>query len=380
MVGVVLALSAYHWLHATPWASPSHSASRSASSWTVQEEAAPADPALPLDDDALIDEEPIQAPSSPVVEPPTELSFPFSRAMASEPAVTPELVGMQSYLLVGLDRRNDRGWGRADTLLVALFDPETEHAAIVSLPRDLYVEIPGYGMERINATLTIAERQHQDAPQVLASLVGNILGSRIEHTLAIDLRAFERSIDALGGVVVEVPCPIRDLFHDERQPSGNRLLDVPAGDISMDGATAAMYVRSRHGRSDWSRARRQQAVLLAMRRRIGQPGGLRRLFEILDVLDGSLQTDLSRLELIGLVRRLHALRVERLHGLVLGHRFVRAHRSPRGGSVLLPDEAAIRGAMKTLFEAPSPGAMPAGARCKPAGAAFRRTDSGAFAD
>src|SRR6185369_12295729 len=130
---------------------------------------------------------------------------------------------------------------------------------------------------RINTVMNVARRSGEDPLALLGRVVENTLGLPIGHSVAIDLGAFERAVDALGGITLEVPCPIVDRFVDPRDPSGYRKLDLAAGPARVDGVTAAMYARSRHGRSDFSRARRQQAILVAMRHELVKTKTLLRL-------------------------------------------------------------------------------------------------------
>jgi anionic cell wall polymer biosynthesis LytR-Cps2A-Psr (LCP) family protein len=191
----------------------------------------------------------------------------------------------------------------------------------------------------------------------------------IEHAIALDLGIFERAVDAVGGVDVDVPCPIRDNFVDARAEGGRRLLDIDAGRSHLDGVTAAMYVRSRHGRSDFHRARRQQAVLLGVQHTLSGLGVLK-LPELWGAFEASVETDLRRIELLALGRRALALDPSHLHGLVIGHEHVQGFRTPDGKAVLLPNYEAIDGALSKLFSADSPGVRPQNAVCEPKDAAL----------
>jgi LCP family protein required for cell wall assembly len=283
-------------------------------------------------------------------------------------------------LLVGLDGRHGTSRGRPDTILLLSFSEGSGQLGMVSIPRDLYIDIPGHGPDRINATYSVAQRQKQPPLELLKRVVEDTLQVPITHAISIDLNGFERVIDAIGGVDVKVPCPIADNFIDPRMPRKRRRLDVNAGVTHMDGVTAAMYVRSRHGRSDWSRARRQQAVLLAMQRRMLTPAGLARLPRWFDELGAFISTPMTRAEMFGLAPRLIKLRPERLHGIVLGHREARPHRTEAGKSVLLPDPEAIATRLAQLFSAKKPGTMPRAARCPPKDVALqRRTQTGSAA-
>jgi len=275
-----------------------------------------------------------------------------------------------NLLVVGLDKRpGAQHGGRPDTMILAVFSKG--HLGLVSIPRDLYVSIPDWGMDRINATFAAAARAHKPPLEVLARVTEDTLGVPIEHTLAIDLGGFESAVNALGGIDVEVRCPIIDNFVDPRTPTGRRLLDVQAGKQAMDGFTAAMYVRSRHGRSDWSRARRQQAVLFAIKDRATSLGGLVRLPSFLDQLDSLLITNMTRSDLILAARRGLSIEPGHVHGVVLGRAQTEPHRTADGKAVLLPRPEAIRLALDGLFEAGAPGSLPEKSQCAPADAAVK---------
>jgi LCP family protein required for cell wall assembly len=311
----------------------------------------------------------------------TEESRPIATvplALPAEPDAVPvarpvrPALDTDNVLLVGLDRHKayKRG-GSTDTIVVAAFDRESDHLGLVSVPRDLYVSMEGHGPTRINAVYGLARIAKQDPLAALERVIEDTLGLPITHSLAIDLQVFESAVDAAGGVVVDVDCAIDDNFVDSRVEGGRRILSLEAGPQLMDGATAGMFVRSRHGRSDFARARRQQAVLLALKRALVSSDGVTRLPALLESIEGSLETHMSRFELVQLARR--ALRVEagHLHGIVLGHKETTAYRTEDNRSVLLPEATAIEQALSTLFKAPKPGTALPGAVCVARDAALR---------
>lgn len=278
----------------------------------------------------------------------------------------------ENYLLAGVDRTWGRGFGRADTIVLAVFDDATEHVGLVSVPRDLLVEVPGHGPARINATLRIAEVLGEDPLELLRRVVSDTLAVPIHHVVVGDLGAFERTIDRIGGVTVNVPCPIEDAFLDREAEGGRRWLRVAAGRHLMDGRTAAMYVRSRHGRSDWDRARRQQAVLLALRDRVRELPATEWIPILSGALEDGVTTTMSRFEMIALAQRVSGIARERMHGILLGHRETTKTRTVEGRWVLVPKFDAIDEALRRLFEAPAPGVRPERARCPDADVALRR--------
>jgi polyisoprenyl-teichoic acid--peptidoglycan teichoic acid transferase len=284
---------------------------------------------------------------------------------------TPALENTDNHLLFGIDRRADgKGPMLADTIIVLVLDRTSGHVGLVSVPRDTYVDLGDGNFGRINTVLQVARRAGKDPLEVGKRVVGDTLALPIRHALALDLGVFERAVDELGGVTVAVPCPIRDRFLDAREESGYRWLDLDAGDARLDGASAALYVRSRHGRSDFSRARRQQAVLLGMRAELESAGGLTRLPALWEVFETSVHTDLRRYQLFDLARRVLAAGPERLHGLVLNHPHVRPIRTADGSSVLELDQQAAAAALAKLFSAGLPGAP--GGPCPPKDVALGR--------
>ncbi|MEP7049599.1 MAG: LCP family protein [Pseudomonadota bacterium] len=352
-VMAVVAVGLWHWLgarpygrnasHAVPLVAPARLSARGTAAEVKSTQAAPS---------ALA-----SARSAPV----TDAVFPM---IPAAPMTTPPFEYTDNYLLVGLDRRPfGGGAGLSDTLLVAVFDEPRGALGLISIPRDLWVQIPGHGEDRINTVMNVARRAGEDPLELLGRVIENTLGLPIAHAVAIDIGVLERAVDALGGVTVNVPCPIIDRFLDPRDPTGYRKLDLAAGPVRMDGATAAMYARSRHGRSDFSRARRQQAILVGMRRELAHSGSVLRLPALFSEFEDSLETDLRRVDMLALAQRLLRVDSRRLHGLVLGAEQVSPFFTPDGKAVLRPNAMAIANALDKLFAAPAPGTPEAAATC-----------------
>jgi polyisoprenyl-teichoic acid--peptidoglycan teichoic acid transferase len=320
-------------------------------------------------------------PSTPMA------SAPLPAPSAPEPSVSPRrppLTQTRNLLVAGMDRRpGQKGARLTDTLIVVVLDERSGQVGLISVPRDTAVQIPGHGLDRINTVYGFAYSRGDNALSALKQAVGDLLALPIEHAIVVDLSVFEQLVDALGGITVDVPCPIIDDFVDPRTPTGRRVLDVQAGQARMDGATAAMYVRSRHGRSDFSRARRQQAVLSAIHSELLTLGNLGQIPGAWSTVERSVATDLKRYQLLDLARRALGLRMDRVHGLV----FSGAETKPRrdqGRAMLFPDLAAIDRAVGRLFSQPAPGRLARNLACAPVDAALRRkraeqTDAGSDA-
>jgi len=159
---------------------------------------------------------------------------------------------------------------RSDTIMVWRANPSSDQLAVLSFPRDLFVEIPGVGKRRINSAYT------RDDPSRLIETIWNNFGIPIDHYIQIDFCAFKTLVNAVGGVAVPFEYPARDV------KSG---LEIPeAGCVTLDGDTALAYVRSRSyryltpngwredGTSDFGRISRQQDFLRRMLARVVAEG------------------------------------------------------------------------------------------------------------
>jgi LCP family protein required for cell wall assembly len=183
-----------------------------------------------------------------------------------------------NVLLTGIDSAEERDHALTDTLIVASIDPVTGSAAVISVPRDISM-FPLYNggtfNGKINSLMTWARNHPADFPDgPLASVakeLGYLLGIPIHYYAAIDLRGFIDLIDSVGGVTVDNPKPINDPRYDWMD--GQRGFALSAGKHTLDGRTALAYVRSRQGvgDNDFTRARRQQQVLLALRDKLTTP-------------------------------------------------------------------------------------------------------------
>ncbi|MBI2896704.1 MAG: LCP family protein [Deltaproteobacteria bacterium] len=298
---------------------------------------------------------------------PAQATAPATRTRRGPP---PRFARTANYLLVGIDGSRGRALGRADTLILAVFDDASGHVGFVSVPRDLYVEIPDHGPNRINATLRVAAKLRKDPLDLVRDVTATALAVPIQHVVAVDLGVFEEGIDRLGGLTIDVPCPIDDNFIDRRTESGRRPLRVAAGRQRMDGVTVAMYARSRHGRSDWDRARRHQAIIAALHDRAGELGADVWLPIALDSLERGVITSMSRLQMMSLARRVAAIDREKMHGVVIGTRQTEIHWTDERQAVLVPRYDDVDDLMAGLFSAPAPGVRPAGKRCPDADVAI----------
>ena len=138
-----------------------------------------------------------------------------------------------NFLIVGTDDVSCSGTdGRTDTIMVVRLDPASHRAALLSFPRDLWVNIPGGGKARINSAY------RRDDPQLLIDTLKSEFNVNIDHFIQLNYCGFRKLVDSIGGVAVPVPYPLRD--------TNAGLLVTDAGCTVFDGNTALAYVRSRH--------------------------------------------------------------------------------------------------------------------------------------
>jgi LCP family protein required for cell wall assembly len=238
---------------------------------------------------------------------------------ASPPAPS----GAMTVLLLGLDRRPGEGApARSDAIIVARLEPERRRIALLSLPRDLIVEIPGYGYGRINAASVYGELNPQlgGGVALARTTVSSLLGIPIDHVVTIDFEGFIQAIDALGGVTIDVPTELYDAAYPTMD-YGYQTVHFLPGVQQMDGATALKYARLRHADSDFERSKRQQQVIIAA---VAQVRGqnvvdqLNSLAAITAALRGYLFFDIPEDRLVSLVWSFRDITPEQVERYALG--------------------------------------------------------------
>jgi LCP family protein required for cell wall assembly len=210
-----------------------------------------------------------------------------------------------TVLLLGSDQRpGEQGPSRTDTIVLARIDPGLHRVALLSLPRDLIVEIPGYGYARINAAHVYGDIYPElgGGMSLTRSAVSNLIGVPIDYTLMIDFEGFIGLIDAIGGIDIDVPTALYDGEYPTMDYGYMEVYFEP-GLQHMDGTRALQYARIRHMDSDFQRARRQQEVMLAAARQLRTHNPLELLDRIAAAtasLRGYVWTDMPEDRMIGL--------------------------------------------------------------------------------
>jgi len=173
-----------------------------------------------------------------------------------------------------LPRSPDRqGPPRSDTMIVLTIDPQTMTAGMVSIPRDLWVNIPGFGYSRINTAYQDGEgaKLPGGGPALAMKTVEQVLGVPIQYYAQVDFWAFSKFIDDIGKIWIDIP---KKIIIDPIGPGGDNWM-LSAGGHWLNGARALAYVRNRHTENgDVDRSKRQQDVIFAIRERVLSPENL----------------------------------------------------------------------------------------------------------
>lgn len=270
-----------------------------------------------------------------------------------------------NVLVMGIDqRRHEEGPWRTDTMLMLTIDPVTMSAGVLSIPRDLWVPIPGYREGRINTAHYIGEIQDHPGggPALAARTVQYNLGIPIDHYARVNFTAFERSVDLIGGIDVYVEKEIDDPTYPD-EAHGYDPLYISAGEQHFDGEMALKYARTRHSPGgDFDRAKRQQKVLSAIFEKVTRPDMLPTLAprapQIWRTLKGSVVTDpdLTLRKIVALAKLASEVDPEAIRYGVIDEDYTQFWKTPDGQQVLIPLRGRIRELRDYVFAtgAPSP--------------------------
>ncbi|MGZ4431294.1 MAG: LCP family protein [Gaiellales bacterium] len=165
-------------------------------------------------------------------------------------------------LVIGSDHRASDGTGapsRSDTLMLVRIDPTTKFISLLSLPRDLWVDIPGHGFDKINAAYT------DGGPKLAVQTVAAVTGVRPDYLITVDFNGFVDLVNAFGGVYVNVD----QHYYHVNTPGTEQYsqIDIPPGYQLLNGLNALAFSRYRHTDSDFYRNARQQLFLQAFEAR-----------------------------------------------------------------------------------------------------------------
>lgn len=260
-----------------------------------------------------------------------------------------------NILLVGLDQRwevQHRAF-RTDTIMIASLDTETNEAMLFSIPRDLYVEVPGHGKRRINIAHVLGETQNYPGggPALLMDTIQQDFGIPLQGHVMINLQSFRDAVDLLGGVDIYVDKEIWDnAYPDDR--GGEITIHIPAGQQHMDSEMLLIYCRTRHGSDDFDRMARQQKALIALGKKFLSLRMLPQLPQLLQTMSNSFYTDLSAATIVRLATTASQVDPENVRFVVINREYLDPSQQEPGDepSLLYPDWDKIHSLVDEVFD------------------------------
>ncbi len=287
------------------------------------------------------------------------------------PTVTPTLDPMAVYtwddprrvniLLVGIDQREgvaDEGYYLTDTIIVVSIDPVRKAVSLLSIPRDLWVAIPGFQYGRVNTAYQLGESGAYPGGglALLARTITDTLGVNIDNYLLINFNVFTAVVDLVAPSGVEV-CPQTPIDDPDYPDAGFGTIPVyfEAGCQRLQAERLLQYARTRASEgSDFDRARRQQEVILGLRQEVVSAGGivnfLTQIPALWTELSSSYTTNLSLDEIISLANLAQQIDNEDIHTGQIDNLYVNLSTLPTGEQVLVPRYGAIRTLLQQVFE------------------------------
>jgi polyisoprenyl-teichoic acid--peptidoglycan teichoic acid transferase len=211
--------------------------------------------------------------------------------------------GRINILLLGIGGIGHQGGDLTDTMLIMSIDPVNNNAALLSLPRDLWVKIPGDGYQKINAAYPYGKegsRSKKEKDKISAGLASldktlePVIGIPIHYHSIVDFKAFKQGVDAVGGVTFNVP----EALYDPTvawENKGNPYI-AKKGVQTLNGQQALLYARSRETSSDFARGQRQRQLILALKEKLFSLGTLSnpvKASSVLDSFGNNVYTDFS---------------------------------------------------------------------------------------
>ena len=281
-------------------------------------------------------------------------SAPASAVDPQQPQVQYEHPDRVNFLLMGIDLRpGETGPARTDTMIVVTLDPVAKNVGMLSIPRDLWVTIPGFGENRINTAYFSGEatKYPGGGPALAEKTIQYNFGIPINYYIVINFVGFRKMVDALGGLTIDVPRDINDpAFPDDDY--GYRPLYIKAGTQHMDGDLALMYARTRHEDSDFGRMKRQQQVLLAIKQQALTAGVITKIPALWAAHDNLVFTDLGLDKILQFAQLAKDIKSENITSRVIDESMAPSITTPGGAMVLWPDRDKIRALIEELFKQP----------------------------
>lgn len=265
-----------------------------------------------------------------------------------------------TFLFLGVDQRCDEdGPTHTDSIMLASVDPVTMSAVLFSIPRDLWVEIPGFGVDRINQAYYFGQvYEYPGGGQTLArETIEGLLGIPVDYYVTANFQGFIEGVDLIGGIVMDIPEAIDDPDYPDNC-YGYEPFSIGAGTQRLDGTAALKYARTRATLGgDVDRAERQQKVLLAVRDQVLRVNMLPQLVvqapQLWRTFRQNVNTNLSLEDTLRLTLLMQDIPQENIRTAVLDYNYVYTETTPDGRQVLVPRRDEIRQLRDELFAPPT---------------------------
>jgi LCP family protein required for cell wall assembly len=245
-----------------------------------------------------------------------------------------------NILLLGSDTdQKFQGSYIAQTDIVVTIDPATKSVGMLSIPRDFYINVPGYGMHKLDEAYGLG------GVDLSRATIEQDFGIPINYYAWVGLDGFIKVINEVGGVDVDVMHPIvddqypDDVGSNANDPYALKRLYIAPGPQHLDGEPALEYVRSRHADlvGDFGRSARQQQVLGALKTKLSNPNIFGKLSAIANDLKGYLKTDMQLSDVLKLMNFARSLDINKISKLILGPPYSSSGNLPNGESVVFPN-------------------------------------------
>jgi LCP family protein required for cell wall assembly len=250
-----------------------------------------------------------------------------------------------TILILGLDYRDWEAGEkpRSDSMILVTVDPVSKTAGMLSIPRDMWVVIPGADYYKINTAYFIG------GPQLAKQTVEQFIGVPVDYYAQIDFNAFVQFIDTLGGLDMK----IKEAIKVDPVGPGNTIILEP-GTQTLSGAVALAYARNRYTKfDDFDRARRQQEVIMAVRNQLVNlkmiPTLVTKSPQLYKDLSQGINTNLSLDQVIRLAYLMEQIPPENITKAVIGTNMVSFAKNSEGLDILLPVPDRIRELRDTVF-------------------------------
>jgi LCP family protein required for cell wall assembly len=268
----------------------------------------------------------------------------------------PDLSKTDNILVLGADVRPGPWKINTDSIMAIAIDHEAKQVGILSIPRDLYIKIPGWGDDRINAAVFVGDqiKYPGGGPALARRMVQETIGIPTQHYAIIRMEGLERLVDALGGVTVTLECPLYEQTPDPKDQTKVVNWTLPAGPNFLNGKDARRFATYRYIQSDFGRVRRQQQLIWAIRNRALQLDVIPRIPELWAALKDTFKTDLGLVDIMRLAGLGLELEPRNVHGTVLDQDVVQPWTTPAGGAVLvIKNQETLRKKLAGLFSGQS---------------------------